>query len=117
MAAAARRLGIIFGVVAGGTAVLALLLGLLAGSSIARALSVGWYVAGCVLLISGFFVANRGPSRPQGEGWNPFSTQRWVRWATPDEQRDALSFSALLVIMGLVLIVLGAVADTRHSVI
>jgi hypothetical protein len=117
VAAAARRLAIIFGALAGGTAVLALLVGLAAGSGVGRTLSVGWYIVGCVLLISGFFVGNRGPSRPQGEGWNPFSMRRWVRWATPEEQRDAISFSALLVIMGVVLILLGAVADTRHSLI
>lgn len=117
MGAAARRLGVILAALAGGTGVCALLIGLIAGSTVARSLSVGWYIVGCVLLISGFFVGNRGPSRPQGEGWSAFSTQRWVRWATPDEQRDAISFSALLVIMGIVLIVLGAFADTRHSVI
>jgi hypothetical protein len=117
VAAAARRLGILFGALAGGTAFLALLIGLAFGAGVGRALSVGWYAVGSVLLISGFFVGNRGPSRPQGEGWAVFSTQRWVRWATPDEQRETLSFSALLVILGFVLIVLGAVADTRYRVI
>ena len=59
----------------------------------------------------------RGPARPQGEGWALFSMRRWVRWATPDEQRESISFSALLVILGFVLIVLGAIADTRHPII
>jgi hypothetical protein len=117
IAAAARRLGILFASITGGTAVVALLLGLATGSSVGRALSLGWYIVGAVLLISGFFVGNRGPSRPQGEGWNTFSLQRWVRWATPEEQRESISFSALLVILGFVLIVLGAVADPRYSVI
>jgi sugar phosphate permease len=117
MAAAARRLGILFTAITGGTAVLALLIGLAAGSSAGRALSVGWYIAGAVLLISGFFVGNRGPSRPQGEGWSVFSTRRWVRWATPSEQRESISFSALLVILGFVLIALAAFADPRYSVI
>jgi len=40
-----------------------------------------------------------------------------VRWATPDEQRDAVSFSVLLVAIGIVLIVLGAFADTRYAII
>jgi len=35
----------------------------------------------------------------------------------PDEQRESISFSALLVILGFVLIVLGAIADTRHPII
>jgi uncharacterized membrane protein len=43
--------------------------------------------------------------------------RRWVRWATPDEQRESISLSALLVVIGFVLIVLGAVVDTRYRVI
>jgi hypothetical protein len=114
---AARRIAVIFAVLAGGTGVLAILVGLLAGSTVGRALSVGWYSVGALLLISGFFIGNRGPARPQGEGWSVFSLQRWVRWASPDEQRESLSFSALLVVLGFVLIVLGAIADTRYSVV
>lgn len=117
MGAAARRFGILAGGLAGGTAVLALLLGLAFGSSVSRALSLGWYLVGSVLLLSGFFVGNRGPARPAGEGWSVFSLRRWVRWATPDEQRDAVSFSVLLVAIGVILIVLGAFADTRYAII
>jgi hypothetical protein len=117
MAAAARRFAIVLGALAGGTAVLALLLGLALGSSVSRSLSLGWYIVGCVLLISGFFVGNRGPSRPVGEGWSVFSLQRWVRWATPDEQRETLSFSAVLVVLGFVLIALGVLADTRYTIV
>ena len=117
MAAAARRFGVILCALAGGTGVLALLLGLAFGSSVSRSLSLGWYIVGCVLLISGFFVGNRGPSRPEGEGWSPFSLQRWVRWATPDEQRESLSLSAVLVVLGFLLIALGVLADTRYTIV
>jgi hypothetical protein len=117
MGAAARRFGVIVGAIVGGTAALALLLGLAFGSSVSRSLSLGWYCVGSVLLISGFFVGNRGPSRPEGEGWSPFSVRRWVRWATPDEQRDSLSLSAFLVVLGLLLIALGVVADTRYKIV
>jgi hypothetical protein len=117
MAAAARRFGIILAALAGGTAALALLLGLAFGSSVSRSLSVGWYSVGSVLLIGGFFVGNRGPSRPEGEGWSPFSLRRWVRWATPDEQRETLSLSALLVVLGFLLIAFGVLADTRYKIV
>ena len=100
-----------------GTAVVSLVIGLLFGAGVSRSLSVGWYVVGCALLISGFFIGNRGPSRPQGEGWSAFSLQRWVRWASPEEQRESISFSALLVVLGIVLIVLGAIADSRHALV
>jgi hypothetical protein len=117
MAAAARRFGIIVGSLVAGTAVLALLLGLAFGSTVSRSLSVGWYSVGSVLLISGFFVGNRGPARPEGEGWSVFSLRRWVRWATPDEQRESLSLSAVLVVLGFLLIALGVLADTRYKVV
>jgi len=115
VAAAARRFALLAAALAGGTGVLALLIGLLFGSSVSRALSLGWYLVGSVLLLSGFFVGNRGPARPQGEGWSVFSLKRWVRWATPDEQRESLSLSAVLVVLGLLLIVLGVLADTRYA--
>src|SRR3954453_6899319 len=117
MAAAARRFALLLRALVGGTGAIALLLGRRFGSSLPRALSVGWYSVGSILLISGFFVGNRGPARPQGEGWSVFSLQRWVRWASPDEQRESISFSALLVVLGIVLIALGAIADTRYSVV
>src|SRR4051794_4284923 len=117
MAAAARRFSILLGVLVGGTGAIALLVGLAFGSGVSRALSVGWYSVGSVLLISGFFVGNRGPTRPAGEGWTVFSWRRWVRWATPDEQRESLSLSAVLVVLGVVLIALGVLADTRYKIV
>jgi hypothetical protein len=117
MAAAARRFGIIVASFVGGTAVFSLLLGLAFGSSVSRSLSVGWYIIGSTLLISGFFVGNRGPARPEGEGWSAFSMRRWVRWATPDEQRESLSLSAFLVALGFLLIALGVLADSRYQIV
>ena len=117
MGAAARRFGIVVGSLVAGTAVLSLLLGLAFGSTVSRALSVGWYSVGSVLLISGFFVGNRGPARPEGEGWSVFSMRRLVRWATPDEQRESLSLSAVLVVLGVLLIALGVVADSRYKLV
>jgi uncharacterized membrane protein HdeD (DUF308 family) len=117
VAAAARRLGLLLGALAAGTGVFALLVGLAFGSSVSRSLSLGWYIVGCMLLISGFFVGNRGPARPEGEGWSVFSVTRWVRWATPDEQRETLSLSAVLVVLGIVLIALGVLADTRYKLV
>jgi hypothetical protein len=117
MAAAARRIAILFAALAGGTALLALLIGALAGAGVGRSLSVGWYVVGSGLLILGFFVGNRGPARPQGEGFSAFSFKRWVRWATPDEQRESISLGALLVGLGFVLILLGVLADTRYKLV
>jgi hypothetical protein len=113
--AALRRFAVLFVSVAAGTAVCALALGLLFGSSVSRSVSLGWYLVGSGLLISGFFVGNRGPTRPQGEGWFPFSMKRWTRWASAEEQHESISLSAVLVTLGLVLILLGVFADTRYT--
>ena len=43
------------------------LLGLLLGSTPNRAVSVGFYLVGCALLLGGFFVGNRGPFRVANE--------------------------------------------------
>ena len=87
------------------------------GSALGRALSLGWYIVGSVLLISGFFVGNRGPARPQGEGWSRLLAAALGAVGDPDEQRESISFSALLVVLGFVLILLGAIADTRYSIV
>ena len=113
--AAARRFSILLLVFAGGTAVVALAFGLLGGASVSRSVSVGWYVVGSILLVSGFFVGNRGAARPQGEGWFAFSTRRPVRWAKPEEQEESISLSAILVTLGFLLLALGVAADTRYN--
>ena len=114
---ALRRFSILLLIFAGGTAVLSLVLGLAAGAGALRSLSVGWYIAGCTLLVGGFFVGNRGAARPRGEGAFLFSSRRFFRWADTDEQRESISLSGILVVLGLVLIVLGILADRRYELV
>ena len=94
-----------------------LVLGLAVGSSLGRAVSVGFYVIGSVLLIGGFFVGNRGPLRPRGDGGWLIFRPREVRRATPAEREEALNMSAILVVLGLVLIVFGIAADPRQRLL
>jgi hypothetical protein len=114
MRAAVRRFGLMFASLASASAVLGLLFGVALGQGASRSVSLGWYVAGSALLLGGFFVGNRGPTRPQGEGWMPFGLRRWVRWATPEEQNESISLSALLIVLGLLLIVLGVIVDPHQ---
>jgi len=113
--AALRRFAVLLVSLVFGTALCALALGLLFGASVSRSVSLGWYLVGSALLVGGFFVGNRGPTRPQGEGWFPFSMRRWTRWASTEEQHESISLSAVLVALGLVLILLGILADTRYT--
>ena len=92
-------------------------LGVAVGASLTRAVSVGFYLVGSVLLIGGFFVGNRGPLRPRGDGGFMFVRPRGVRRATPAEREEALNMSAVLVVLGLVLIVLGVVVDPRQRLL
>ena len=122
MAAAARRFGIVVGSIVGGTAAVSLLLGLAFGSSVSRALSLGWYIVGSVLLISGFFVGNRGPARVKSESDTRSSPMgmllgggRNLRWATLGEQNETINNSAVFITVGLVLVAIGILFDSRHA--
>jgi hypothetical protein len=118
--AAARRFGVLLVAVAGGTAVFSLLLGLALGASIARSISLGFYLVGSFLLIAGFFVGNRGPVRMKGDpGVGVFGIfqNRRLRWATGSEQFESLSLSVVFVALGLALIILGVVTDTRYQLV
>jgi hypothetical protein len=64
---ALRRFAGLLLVLAAGTVACSLAIGLATGSSISRALSIGFYLIGSFLLISGFFVGNRGPVRTKGD--------------------------------------------------
>src|SRR5439155_14624946 len=54
--AALRRLVLLVGGAAGLTAVVSLLIGLLIGASLERSLTIGFYLVGCFLLVTAFFV-------------------------------------------------------------
>ena len=93
---------------------MSLVLGLLFGAPADRSITVGLYLGGSFLLMAGFFVGNRGPVRPKGPAV-PIFGARFMRWATPEEREEAINSSALYVVLGLCLIVLGFVADSRYS--
>lgn len=118
--AALRRLAFILCLTGGLTAAIAALLGLLAGASLTRAISLGFYMVGSFLLVSGFFIGNRGPARVKSESgtagpFGMFVGSRTVRWATADEQEDTINLSAIFVTVGLALVLLGTVVDTRYA--
>jgi hypothetical protein len=110
-AAAARRLARLALVTAAGTAVVSLAIGLLAGSSLSRSLSFGFYLVGCGALVLGFALAVRGPVR-LGKG-----EHGGYRVVTRDEREDATADSALFVVLGVVLLVIGVLADTRYPLV
>lgn len=117
---ALRRFAGLLLVLAAGTVASSLAIGLLTGSTASRSLSIGFYLLGSFLLISGFFVGNRGPVRPKGDDYGvpifgPLMRHRMLRWATPEEREESLSISVVFVALGVVLILFGLVADTRNE--
>lgn len=118
--AAARRFAYLIALASAVTLAIGGLLALAMGSSWQRAISLGFYGIGCFLLLAGFFVGNRGPARLKNEDdapplLMPFFGTRTLRWATADEQGTTINDSAIFVALGLVLIMIGAVVDTRYD--
>jgi hypothetical protein len=113
-----RRLALLVLGLAGATAVGSILIGLLVGSSLDRALTIGYYLTGCFLLLAGFFVGNRGPARVKSESASTmmfFGGGRRLRWATLGEQNESINNSAVFVVLGLILVAIGVCIDSRHS--
>jgi general stress protein CsbA len=119
-----RRLFLlIFGAIAA-TAVGSLLIGALLGASLGRALTIGFYLVGCFMMLAGFFVGNRGPARVKSESdsdarptpMGMFGGGRNLRWATLGEQNETINNSAVFIALGLILVAIGILFDSRHSV-
>ena len=123
MLAALRRLAVLVVLCSAVTVVGSVALGLLAGASLDRAISLGFYGLGCFLMVSGFFVGNRGPARVKSEtaGWTmmpiPGIGSRRLRWATLEEQNETINNSAVFIVLGVILVVIGVLVDSHHSLI
>jgi hypothetical protein len=123
MLAAIRRLVVLVVLCSALTVVASVALGLLAGASLDRAVSLGFYGLGCFLMVSGFFVGNRGPARVKSETAGstmlpiPGFGNRRLRWATLDEQNETINNSAVFIILGLILVLIGVVVDSHHSLV
>jgi len=123
MLSALRRLAVLVVSTAAFTAGVSILLGLLFGASIDRSVSLGFYLVGSFLLVSGFFLGNRGPARVKSEspGFTmlpiPGYASRRLRWATLNEQEETINQSAIFIGLGVILVVIGILVDSRHSLI
>jgi hypothetical protein len=123
LVAALRRFAVLLAIVAGVTVAVSMLFGALAGASVTRSISLGCYGMGSFLLIAGFFVGNRGPARVRAETaesggiFSPWVGGRIMRWATATEVEETINTSAIFITLGLVMIVLGIVVDSRYNLV
>ena len=116
--AALSRLVGLFLLAAAVTFVGALVFGVAFGADAARAISVGFYLTGSFMLVAGFFVGNRGPVRVRRDIEAPlFWGSRFVRWASPSEREENINLSAVLIVLGFVLILVGVAADNRYDLV
>lgn len=117
--AAARRFLLLLVGVAAAVAVVSLLIGLALDASLTRSLSLGFYAMGAFLLVAGFFTGSRGPARLRGqpgdEGVWGLGRKSGVRLATPEESADAVATTAVFLAVGIAMLVLGVLADSRYS--
>ncbi len=114
--AAARRFGVLVAATSAFITVSAVATGLILGSSLNRSIAIGFEAFGCLLLVLGFFVGNRGPVRVKGDA-TPFFGPRFLRWATPDEVQSTIADSAIFIVLGLVVILLGLMIDSRYTLL
>jgi len=116
--AAAKRFLVILTIAVVGTSAISFLGGLALGASANRSISVGLYLVGCFLLASGFFLGNRGPFRiTNEESMVGLRRPRQLRTAPLSEQAESLNTSAIMVVIGLVLIAIAAGVDARVQLI
>jgi uncharacterized membrane protein HdeD (DUF308 family) len=123
---AARRFAVLLAVLAGITAAIALLAGLVFDASPGASVPRGLYLVGCFLVLVGVFAGIRGPVRPKGgdEGRDAVGGlfgigifSQGIRKATSDERHDARATTWLFLALGIALIVLGIVTDSRTSLL
>lgn len=114
--AAARRFLVLLTATSAAVVAVALGIGAAVGASLNRSLANGFEAFGCLLLVLGFFVGNRGPVRTKGDAV-PFFGPRFLRWATPDEHRSTIAESAIFIVLGLLLVLIGLAIDKRYRLV
>jgi hypothetical protein len=122
LVAGLRRFAALVLLLAALAAVVALLAALARHTPLRRALSVTFYAIGGLLLASGFFHGIRPPIRIDDESGIPsmfgiLLTRGRLRTASLDERHEALSSSALLVVLGVVMLLVGGLLDPIHHLL
>lgn len=94
-------------------------LGLLTSVGLDRTVSLGFYGLGALLVLLGFLGGSRGPLRSDDDhAYGPsLRGARRLRRATLDEVRDSINGAAVLIVIGLVLVVVGVIIDSRYTLL
>jgi hypothetical protein len=107
------------------TALISLLVGLGSDMGVRSALATGFYVVGAMLMVVGVLSGARGPLRSASqddpaEAASLFGAglrRRRLRKATDEERREAVFGAMLFLVIGLVLVAFGVIADSQAKLI
>jgi hypothetical protein len=122
LGAGLRRFGVLLAVVLVATTVVSAALGLATGTGFRRAVSLGFYGVGSVLVVGAMFASGRPPVKlddaagEQRRSWLSGPAGR-ARFATADERRDLFGVSWLLLALGLSVVTAGLLVDGRHRLV
>lgn len=92
-------------------------LGLAAHTSLNRALALGFYAVGALLVTLGLLAGNKGPFRRVDEDAPALGVGRSLRRATLDELLETINLSVVMVAVGFVLCAIGVAIDDRYRLI
>jgi hypothetical protein len=116
--AALPRILALLAVVLGGKAGVLATVGALAGRSISHALATGYYVVGAAILVGSFVLGSRGPWRSEVDTVHDprlaaYRTRprRRRRKATLEERAESKRSSFGLFVLGIAVVLLGALLD------
>lgn len=120
MRTALRRLAAVVLSAVGAAALLGLVIAAAGHEHVRRGLAVGFYLCGAGLCGLALLLGVAPPVRGKGDGgFAGFG--RWVgggvRFATRSEREEAMNAPALLLVVGVVLILIGAGVDDRRAAV
>ena len=92
-------------------------IGLLTSVGLDRAVSLGFYGFGAFLVLIGFLGGSRGPFRSDSDHSHETAlrSERRLRRATLDELQDSMNGAAVAIAIGIVLVALGVIIDSRYT--
>jgi hypothetical protein len=114
--AAARRFLTLLAILVAVAVALGAVLGLVTGSSLNRSISLVFYGAGAFLVAGGFVFGIRGPYRSVSDE-GTIRVGRRLQRVTPEERQESVNITVLLVVLGFVMLAIGAAVDTRYELI
>jgi hypothetical protein len=118
---ALRRFTIALAIVTAGAALLGLVAGAVIKQGLRRDLAVGFYLAGMGLLSLALLLGTRPPVKfREGRGDSSVPGgffDRGVRWASREEQDEAINVPALFATLGVCLLVFGALCDPSRKLV